>query len=73
MVGNEGRKSFALGSAGAAPGGSGGAAEGGGLGAVGGRCVSESECDIWSPSAPVAIPPLVFFNFGMPPANKPPN
>jgi hypothetical protein len=35
-----------------------------------GLLVSESEC---APSAPVSIPPRVFFSFGMPPAKSPPN
>ena len=46
-----------------------GADPAGGRGALG-LDVSESECDA---SAPVATPPLVFLNLGMPPANKPPN
>ena len=35
-----------------------------------GLLVSESEC---APSAPVSIPPRVFFSFGMPPAKRPPS
>lgn len=62
-----------LGIGGAAALGGGGAVEGGGGRGTEGRLVSESEYDVWSPSAPVSIPPLVFFSFGIPPANKPPS
>lgn len=66
---------FILGICGAAPdggGGGAGAANGGGLGADEDLCVSESDSEDCS-SAPVSMPPLVFFNFGMPPAKRPPN
>ena len=48
--------------------GIGGARLEGSLGAA--DAISESEC---APSAPVAMPPLVRFNLGMPPAKSPPN
>lgn len=58
---------------GAAPGGRGGR-EPGARGAEGLEVVSESEYEPipWS-SAPVSMPPLVFFNLGIPPAKSPPS
>ena len=64
---------------GAAPPGGGGAATGGRGGSEPGACgteglevVSESEYEPCS-SAPVSMPPLVFFSLGIPPAKSPPN
>lgn len=69
----DGLPPLSLGNEGAAASGGGGAVPGGGLRADGiGRPVSESEWDDCS-SAPVSTPPLVFFNFGIPPAKRPPN
>lgn len=71
-LGIAGAESLGLGIGGAelvGNGGGRGADPVGGRGAVGLE-VSESEC---APSAPVSIPPLVFLNFGIPAANRPPN
>jgi len=52
--------------------GGGGARAGGGFSTGGLPDVSESECAPSSP-APVSMPPLRCFNFGIPPANSPPS
>jgi len=59
-----------IGGGGAAGSVGGGGAEPAGARGMDGREGSESDC---APSAPVAIPPRVFFSFGIPPANMPPS